>query len=136
MSRSVCSSHMQILIVNPTKDSANPLQATLLVNGVRVESTQDRQRNQSQYDLIILDTSPQTGLQICTQVRESGGVTPILVLAEKFDIATKTELLNAGADDCLGKPFAMEELLARIRALLRRPLCIEGGSIPDRQPHR
>src|SRR6266446_2305835 len=125
MSRSICSRHMQILIVSPTKDSANPLQATLLVNGFRVESTQDRQRNQSQYDLIILDTSPETGLQICTQVRESGGVAPILVLNERFDIAAKAEFLNAGADDCLAKPFATEELLARIRALLRRPLCIE-----------
>ena len=87
-------------------------------------------------NLIILETSPETGLQICTQVRESGGAAPILVLNERFDIAAKAELLNAGADDCLAKPFATEELLARIRALLRRPLCIEGGSIPDRQPHR
>src|SRR5712692_3364139 len=80
-----------------------------------------RSSNQSQHDLIIVDTSPETGLQICTRVRESGGVAPILVLAEKSDRATKAELLNAGADDCLAKSFATEELLARIRALLRRP---------------
>jgi len=130
---------MHILIVNPTKDSAKPLLATLQANGFSVEGTQDGEpSNQSQYDLIIINinTSPETGLQICTQVRKSGGVTPILVLAEKSHRATKAELLNAGADDCLAKPFATEELLARIRALLRRPLCIEGGSIPDRQPHR
>ena len=133
----VCSPHMHILIVNPTKDSAKPLLATLQANGFSVEGTQDGEpSNQSQYDLIILDTSPETGLQICIDVRRSGGVAPILVLAEKSHRATKAELLNAGADDCLAKPFATEELLARIRALLRRPLCIEGGSIPDRQPHR
>src|SRR5437660_9671162 len=124
MSRSICSRHMQILLVNPTKDSANPLQATLLANGFTVEGAKDGEpSNQSQHDLIILNTSPETGLQICTQVRKSGGVAPILVLNERFDIAAKAEFLNAGADDCLAKPFATEELLARIRALLRRPLC-------------
>ena len=126
MSRSVCSSHMNILIVSPVKDITNPLQAMLQANGFIVESTQDGEpSNQSRHDLIILDTSPETGLQICTEVRKSGGVAPILVLDEKFDSAAKAELLNAGADDCLAKPFATEELLARIRALLRRPLCIE-----------
>ena len=101
----VCSPHMHILIVNPTKDSAKPLLATLQANGFSVEGTQDGEpSNQNQHDLIILDTSPETGLQICTQVRESGGVAPILVLAEKSGTAAKA--LNAGADDCLAKPFA------------------------------
>src|SRR6266851_939888 len=111
MSLSICSSHMHILLVNPTKDTANPLPATLQANGFSVESTQDGEpSNQNRLDLIILDTSPETGLQICARVRESGGVAPILVLAEKSDTAAKAELLNAGADDCLAKPFATEEI--------------------------
>src|SRR2546427_8164550 len=110
---------MHIRIVSTTKHAENQLQATLQANGFIVESIQDREpSNQSQYDLIILDTSPETGLQICAEVRKSGGVAPILVLAEKSDRATTADLLNAGANDCLAKPFAAEELLARVRALL------------------
>lgn len=81
----------------------------------------------TEYDLVILDNilPKKTGLEVCKDIRERGKPLPILMLSVKSDIATKVELLNAGADDYLSKPFSLEELLARINALLRRPPEIE-----------
>jgi DNA-binding response OmpR family regulator len=61
------------------------------------------------------------GAEICKEVRANGVRTPILMLTAKDKIADRVEGLNAGADDYLIKPFAFEELLARVRALMRRP---------------
>ena len=71
------------------------------------------------YDIIILDRMlPEIdGLEICTKIRAKGIHTPVMVLTAKGQLADKVEGLNAGADDYLVKPFAFEELLARIRAL-------------------
>ena len=76
-----------------------------------------------EFDLIILDRMlPEIdGIEICKQVRQSGNHTPILMLTAKGEINDRVEGLDAGADDYLVKPFAFEELLARIRALKRRP---------------
>jgi DNA-binding response OmpR family regulator len=60
-------------------------------------------------------------LEICRRIREAGIRTPIIMLTAKSQIRDRVEGLNAGADDYLIKPFSFEELLARIRALLRRP---------------
>lgn len=78
---------------------------------------------QSEYDLIILDLllPDMNGLDICKQIRASGKTAPILVLSGNTDTVSKTNLLDAGADDYLTKPFVLTELHARIRALLRRP---------------
>ncbi len=75
------------------------------------------------YDLIILDQMlpKKTGIEICKELREAGKKTPIIILSVKSETTTKVELLNAGADDYLIKPFSFEELVARIRALMRRP---------------
>jgi|SRR5579885_740505 len=75
------------------------------------------------YDIIIIDRLlPEIdGLEICKKLRENKIHTPILFLTAKGQIADRVEGLNAGADDYLIKPFAFEELLARIRALQRRP---------------
>lgn len=79
---------------------------------------------QCSYDLIILDRMLPSldGLQILKQLRTTGITTPVIMLTALSDIANKVEGLDAGADDYLGKPFAIEELLARIRALGRRPI--------------
>lgn len=76
-----------------------------------------------EFDLIILDRLlPQVdGVEICKQVRGNNIPTPILILTAKGEVEDKVEGLDAGADDYLVKPFAFEELLARIRALKRRP---------------
>lgn len=72
--------------------------------------------------LIILDVMmPQMdGWEVCRRVRESGSSVPILMLTAKDDIADKVKGLDLGADDYLVKPFALEELLARLRSLMRR----------------
>lgn len=76
------------------------------------------------YDLLILDRmlpGNTDGLGIVTEVRAQGLQTPILMLTAKSQVLSRAEGLNAGADDYLPKPFAFVELIARVRALLRRP---------------
>ncbi|MDI3524463.1 response regulator transcription factor [Kosmotoga sp.] len=75
------------------------------------------------YDLIILDIMlpVKDGLKVCREVRENGISTPILMLTALDSTEDKVTGLNAGADDYLVKPFSFSELLARIRAILRRP---------------
>ena len=76
-----------------------------------------------EYDVIILDRMLPglDGIEICKQIRAKGIHTPILMLTAKGQILDRVTGLNAGADDYLTKPFAFAELLARVRALLRRP---------------
>lgn len=76
------------------------------------------------YDLMIIDRmlpGDVEGTEICRQVRDSGLHTPILLLTAKGSVSDRVEGLDAGADDYLVKPFAFDELLARVRALMRRP---------------
>ncbi len=75
------------------------------------------------YDLILLDLilPGETGIEVCRQLRENQIKTPILMLTAKDSVEDKVTGLGVGADDYLTKPFAFEELLARIQALLRRP---------------
>jgi DNA-binding response OmpR family regulator len=81
------------------------------------------------YDLIILDRllPGADGLEICKKLRSQGNHTPILMLTAKGQVSDKVEGLNSGADDYLTKPFAFEELLARIKALVRRPRTTTGN---------
>src|ERR1035437_3258078 len=81
------------------------------------------------YDLIILDRllPGMDGLTICKNLREKENHTSILMLTAKGQIADRVEGLNSGADDYLTKPFAFEELLARIKALARRPKTTMGN---------
>lgn len=75
------------------------------------------------YDTIILDLllPGKTGLAICKDLRKEGNHTPILMLTARGELSDKVEGLNSGADDYLVKPFAFAELLARVKALTRRP---------------
>ncbi len=75
-----------------------------------------------QFALIVLDVTmpPPDGLEVCRSVRARGDRTPILMLTALGTVPDRVEGLEAGADDYLTKPFAVEELLARVRALLRR----------------
>ncbi|MEO8294885.1 MAG: response regulator transcription factor [Gemmatimonadota bacterium] len=77
----------------------------------------------NEYDLIVLDLGlPDTsGIALCQEWRKQGVHTPILVLTARNALADRVEGLDAGADDYLAKPFAVEELRARLRALARRP---------------
>ena len=75
------------------------------------------------YDLVIVDVGlpDLTGIDLCRRWRGEGRQTPILMLTARNALSDRVEGLDAGADDYLGKPFAAEELLARLRALARRP---------------
>ncbi|MBX4201320.1 response regulator transcription factor [Candidatus Saccharibacteria bacterium] len=84
------------------------------------------------YDVMIIDRmlpGSVQGLDICRQVREADIHTPILLLTAKDQIKDRVEGLNAGADDYMIKPFSFEELLARIRALMRRPAEAQSNTI-------
>jgi DNA-binding response OmpR family regulator len=86
------------------------------IDGFDLASTED-------YDLIILDLMlpGMDGLEICQELRNKQIHTPILILTAKGQLQDKIKGLDSGADDYLTKPFSFEELLARIRALSRRP---------------
>jgi len=75
------------------------------------------------YDVIVLDLGlpDQDGLEVLKKWRDDGDETPVLVLTARDAVEDRVKGLNAGADDYMLKPFAMEELVARVRALLRRP---------------
>ncbi len=81
------------------------------------------------YDLVILDLHlpGKTGMEICREYRDKGGLTPILMLTASSSKSAIVSGLQSGADDYLTKPFAMEELNARVAALLRRPR----SQVPD-----
>jgi len=81
-------------------------------------------------DLVVLDwmLPGLDGLEVCKRLRAAGS-TPILMLTAKDAIADRVQGLDAGADDYLVKPFAFDELLARVRALLRRTKPAEGGEV-------
>jgi two-component system, OmpR family, response regulator MprA len=81
-----------------------------------------RRIGEGSYDAVILDISMPVldGLEVCRRVRESGDRTPVLMLTAREQIDDRVAGLDAGADDYLVKPFALRELMARVRALLRR----------------
>ena len=82
-------------------------------------------------DLFILDVMMPVvdGLSVCRALRRNGDKTPVLILTSKHEVADRVAGLDAGADDYLVKPFSLDELLARIRALLRR---FEDDTVPTR----
>jgi len=121
---------MKILIVEDQEKLANLIKRGLKKEGFTADYVTDGEQAQTRieyhykdYDLIILDLMlpKKSGLEICTNVRELGISIPILILTAKDDVQDKVNLLNAGADDYLVKPFLFDELMARIRAILRRP---------------
>jgi DNA-binding response OmpR family regulator len=80
------------------------------------------------YDIVILDNMlpEKPGITVCQEIRRVGRSVPILVLSVLGDSWRKVDLINSGADDYLVKPYSFDELMARVRALLRRPRDIEG----------
>lgn len=121
---------MRILIVEDSLKLAAVLKKGLVRNGYAADCIHDGNEaaehlfmNHQDYDAVILDLMlpNRSGLDICRATRERGISTPILVLTAKDEKVDSIVLLNAGADDYMTKPFALEELLARIRAITRRP---------------
>lgn len=127
---------MKILLVEDEHKIANSVKQGLLQENLVVDLAFDGTSGfdlaaSETFDLIILDRllPGMDGLTICKKLRALGNHTPILMLTAKSQIADKVEGLNSGADDYLSKPFAFEELLARIKALARRPKSSIGNEI-------
>ncbi|HEY2003532.1 MAG TPA: response regulator transcription factor [Candidatus Saccharimonadia bacterium] len=120
---------MRILVVEDEHKIAGAIKRGLEQESYAVDLAYDGEEGLSsaltdEYDVIVLDRMLPgllDGAEICKEVRANGVRTPIIMLTAKDKIGDRVEGLNAGADDYLVKPFAFEELLARLRALLRRP---------------
>lgn len=118
---------MKILIVEDEIKLNKALALGLQNHGYAVESAYDGEEGEklariNAYDLILLDVMmpKRDGVEVCKNLRKAGKTTPILMLTAKDAIEDRVSGLDAGADDYLIKPFAFEELIARVRTLFRR----------------
>lgn len=119
---------MRILVVEDEHKIAHALKKGLEQESYAVDIAYDGKEgydlaSSESYDVIVLDVMLpyHDGFEVCTMLRKQGIRTPVLMLTAKGQTIDKVTGLNAEADDYLTKPFAFEELIARIRALLRRP---------------
>lgn len=118
---------LNILLVDDETELSDPLSRILHQEGYLVDIANDGAAGMelalnNNYDLLILDwmLPHKSGLEICRAVRSQSLVTPVLFLTAKDTVDDRVDGLDAGADDYLVKPFELRELLARVRALLRR----------------
>jgi DNA-binding response OmpR family regulator len=118
---------MKLLIIEDELPMRTALCETLMSEGYKVRSAADGETGleralTEEHDLILLDVMmPRLdGYALCSELRRRGRKTPVLMLTAKGLVDDRVSGLDAGADDYLVKPFAMKELLARVRALLRR----------------
>jgi two-component system response regulator MprA len=119
---------MRILVVDDERAVRESLRRALELEGYEVELAQDGQEALDRVaatpepDALVLDVLMPVldGLEACRRLRRAGSRLPVLMLTAKAEVGDRVAGLDAGADDYLTKPFALEELLARLRALLRR----------------
>jgi two-component system, OmpR family, response regulator MprA len=120
---------MRILVVDDERAVRESLQRALELEGYEIELAADGrealtrlENGEPQPDAVILDVLMPVvdGLEVCRRLRRSGNRVPVLMLTARDEIESRVAGLDAGADDYVPKPFALEELVARIRALLRR----------------
>jgi DNA-binding response OmpR family regulator len=124
---------MRALIIEDDCYIAEALKSALMSENLVVEIAPDGESGAfsattNDYDIILLDTMlpKKNGREVCRTIRMAGKKTPILSISAKADPVTKVELLEAGVDDYIGKPFVLREVIARVRALLRRPHALLG----------
>jgi two-component system response regulator MprA len=117
----------RILVIDDDEKITSMLRRSLAFEGYSVTTAHNgteglKQMLAMEPDLVILDVMmPQMdGWEVCRRVREGGSSVPILMLTAKDEVSERVKGLDLGADDYLVKPFALEELLARVRSLLRR----------------
>ena len=139
---------MRILVIEDEKKIASFIKRGLKEEGHMIDVAYDgeegyRMCGENDYDLILLDLMlpKRDGISLCRQLRDDGVTTPVLMLTAKDSVQDKVTGLDSGADDYLTKPFAFEELLARIRALMRKrsPLATKlqaGDLVLDLISHR
>jgi two-component system response regulator MprA len=116
----------RVLVAEDDRAVRDSIERALAFEGYDVGTASDGvealDRMKAEPDAIVLDVMmPRVdGLDVCRELRARGDRTPILILTARHSVADRVAGLDAGADDYLVKPFALEELLARLRALLRR----------------
>ena len=118
---------MRVLVVEDEKKTASFIRKSLQAAGFAVDMLHHGDEaaaaiQHTPFDVVVLDVMlpGRDGLSLVRQMRERGARTPVLLLTARGEISEKVEGLNAGADDYMAKPFALEELVARVRALARR----------------
>jgi two-component system response regulator MprA len=119
---------MKILVVDDERAVRDSLRRALELEGYEIELAADgnealaRLESADEPDAVILDVLMPgvDGLEVCRRVRSAGKKLPVLMLTARTEVEDRVAGLDAGADDYVVKPFALEELLARLRALLRR----------------
>ncbi len=120
---------MKLLVVDDERAVRESLRRALELEGYEIELAADGsealsvlQEEEPQPDAVILDVLMPgvDGLEVCRRLRASGNRVPVLMLTARDEVENRVAGLDAGADDYVTKPFALEELLARVRALLRR----------------
>ncbi len=116
-----------VLVVEDDRAVREAVERALTYEGYAVSTARDGAEALSAVlndppEAIVLDVMMPhvNGLEACRRIRASGDTTPILILTARHEVSDRVEGLDAGADDYMVKPFALEELLARLRALLRR----------------
>jgi two-component system response regulator MprA len=126
---------MRVLVVDDEPAVRQALRRALSLDGYEVDLAADGRGALDSLagyaaDAVVLDVAMPNldGLEVCRRLRESGNRTPILMLTARDAVRDRVSGLDAGADDYLVKPFALEELLARVRALIRRSLDEPNGS--------
>ena len=126
---------MKILVVDDERAVRESLRRALELEGYEIELAGDGNealstlgRDEPQPDAVILDVLMPgvDGLEVCRRLRAAGNHVPVLMLTARDEVENRVAGLDAGADDYVTKPFALEELLARIRALLRRAADTDG----------
>ncbi|MCP5063282.1 MAG: response regulator transcription factor [Ignavibacteriae bacterium] len=117
----------KILVVEDEQAMRNGLRDNLEVEGYAVEEAEDGTKGlekitNNKYDLILMDVMMPgiSGFDVCKNIRASGNLTPIILLTAKGEEIDKILGLELGADDYITKPFSLRELLARVKAILRR----------------
>lgn len=118
---------MRVLLAEDTQELATAISYALTHNKYVVDTVENgldalEYALSGVYDIILLDIMMpgMDGIQVLTELRQKGICTPILIMSAKCNLSDRIHGLDSGADDYLSKPFAITELLARMRALLRR----------------
>jgi two-component system, OmpR family, response regulator len=116
---------VRLLIVEADPMLADGLVRSLRRGGHTVDAVQSAERGslalqRESFDLVILDVGPRDGFDVLRRLRRGQAYVPVIVVSERHSVAERVRGLDMGADDYLVKPFAIEELQARVRALIRR----------------
>lgn len=133
---------VEILVVDDDPAVRDALDRALRLEGYSVHLVEggyealESQKNDPASIVILDGRLPDLdGLEVCRRLRSSGDRTPVLMLTAREGVVERVAGLDAGADDYLVKPFALEELFARLRALLRRQSDLDDGSTSQRRLH-